>query len=328
MRRREFITLAGSLAVAWPLAARAQQPGKVARLGYIWIGPRDSAEHSTLDGLRQGLRELGYAERKDFIIEDRYADSKPERLADIVAELVRLKVDLILSPGNLVVQAAMEGTSTIPIIATTPDLLASGFIASLAHPGGNVTGISLTAGAELSQKWLEIAQEIVANLTKVGVLWNSSSSSSAAYMERMREAGSALGIRVESFGARNPEELDRALSAIEAGSVGALIVESDAGLVSNRAKILAFVAKHRVPAIYGNQDYMPDGGLIAYATSIAETWHRLATYVDRVLKGAKPGDLPVEQATNFALIVNLRTAKALGLNIPNTLIGRADEVIE
>lgn len=154
MRRRKFITLLGG-AAAWPIAARAQQPAKVVRLGYIWIGSRGS-EHSTLAGLRQGLRELGYAERKDFIIEDRYANSQPERLAGTVAELVRSNVDLILSPGNLVVQAAMEGTSTIPIIATTPDLLASGFVASLAHPGGNVTGISLTAGAELSQKWLEI----------------------------------------------------------------------------------------------------------------------------------------------------------------------------
>src|SRR5262249_21969024 len=155
---------------------------------------------------------------------------QPERLAGIVAELVRLKVDLILSPGNLVVQAAMEGTSTIPIIATTPDLLASGFVASLAHPGGNVTGISLTAGAELSKKWLEIAKEVVPNLTTVGLLWNSSTSASAAYAQHLRDAAPALGIRLEHFGARNPEELDRALSAIEAAAVGVLIVESDAGL--------------------------------------------------------------------------------------------------
>jgi putative ABC transport system substrate-binding protein len=326
MKRREFIALVGGAAIAWPLAARGQRSNP-ARLGYIWIGPRGS-EHSTLDGFRQGMRELGYSEGQDFVIEDRYADSQPTRLPEIAAELVRSKVDLILAPSNPVIKAAMQGTSSIPILATAPDLLDSGVVASLARPGGNVTGISLTAGPAFAEKWVELAKELVPGLAKVGVLWNQGSASSAAYMERIRSATAALGVRSQSFGARNPEEIDRALLEIEAAAPNVLIVETDAMLVSNRARILEFAARHRLPTIYGNPDYMPDGGLMAYAASILDAWRRLATYADKVLKGAKPGDLPVEQATKFRMIVNLKTAKALGITIPTSVLLRADEVIE
>ncbi len=274
------------------------------------------------------MRELGYSEGQDFVIEDRYADSQPTRLPEIAAELVRSKVDLILAPSNPVIKAAMQETSSIPILATAPDLLDSGVVTSLAHPGGNVTGISLTAGPAFAEKWVELAKELIPDLAKVGVLWNQGSASGAAYMERIRSATSALGVRSQSFGARNPEEIDRALLEIEAAALNVLIVETDAMLVSNRAKILEFAARHRLPTIYGNPDYMPDGGLMAYAASIVDAWRRLATYADKVLKGAKPGDLPVEQATKFRMIVNLKTAKALGIAIPTSVLLRADEVIE
>jgi putative ABC transport system substrate-binding protein len=228
LKRREFIRILAGAASTWSLSARAQTPPKPASLGYIWIGSKGS-ERSTLDGIRQGLHELGYAEGRDFILEDRYADSEPERLPAIVAELLRLKVELFLSPGNPVTRAAMQGTSTIPIIATTPDLLASGFVASLARPGGNVTGISLTAGATLSEKWLELLKETFPNVTRVAVLSNLTSASSA-YLDRMRMVASILGVQPQYFAAQDPAELDHALAEITAMMPDGFVVESDASL--------------------------------------------------------------------------------------------------
>ena len=323
MRRREFITLVSGAAAAWPLAARGQQPTKPARLGYIWIGPKDS-EHSTRDGLHQGLRDLGYMEGRDYILEERYAESQPDRLPDIIAELLQLKVALFLSPGVQVTRALMAATSTVPIIATTPDLLTSGFVTSLARPGGNVTGMSLTAGPTLSEKWLEILKETFPSVSTVAML----TASGVIYRDRVQAAADILGLKVRYFPAQDPQEIDRALSDIAAMGPHGLIVESDANLVSNRAKILDFVARHRLPTVYGNLDYIPDGGVIAYFTSIVETWRRLATYVDRVLKGANPGDLPVEQAVKFELVINLKAARAIGLSISESILLRADKVIE
>jgi len=321
--RREFITLLGGAAAAWPLAARAQQAAKPAHLGYIWIGPKDS-EHSTRDGLRQGLRDLGYMEGRDYVLEERYAESQPDRLPDIIAELLQLKVALFLSPGVQVTRALMAATSTVPIIATTPDLLTSGFVTSLARPGGNVTGMSLTAGPTLSEKWLEILKETFPNVSTVAML----TASGVIYRDRVQAAADILGLKVRYFPAQDPQEIDRALSDIATMGPEGLIVESDANLVSNRAKILDFVARHRLPTVYGNLDYIPDGGVIAYFTSIVETWRRLATYVDRVLKGAHPGDLPVAQAVKFELVINLKAAKAIGFSISESMLLRADKVIE
>lgn len=322
MRRRDVITLLAAV-LATPCVARAQPPPRRARLGYVWVGAEGS-EHSTLDGLRQGLTELGYVEGRHFVIEDRYADSQAERIPLIVTELLRSGVDLLLAPGNVIVRAAMQETTAVPIIATAPDLLASSFVASLPHPGGNVTGISLTAGAAIAEKWLELAKEIVPHLTAIAMLGNSG----IAYADSARRAAAALKIELLYFGARNDEELNRALAAIETTQVGALILESDPWLVSKRGQIIGFAARRRLPAIYGNQDYMPDGGLLAYATNIREVWRRLATYVDKILNGARPNDLPVEQATRFELIINLKSAKALGLAVPDSLLARADAVIE
>jgi putative tryptophan/tyrosine transport system substrate-binding protein len=323
MRRREFIGLLGGAAASWPLAARAQQVTKPARLGYIWIGAKDS-EHSTRDGLRQGLRDLGYLEGRDYVLEERYAESQQDRLRGIIAELLQLKVALFLSPGVQVTTALIAGTSTIPIIATTPDLLASGFVSSLARPGGNVTGISLTAGPTLSEKWLDILKETFPSVVTVAIL----TASGVVYLDRIQAAAAMLGLRVRYFTAQDPQEIDRALSDIAAMRPDGLIVESDANLVSNRAKIIGFVARNRLPTVYGNLDYIPDGGVMAYFTSIFETWRRLATYVDRVLKGANPGDLPVEQAVKFELVINLKAAKAIGLSISESMLLRADRVIE
>jgi ABC-type uncharacterized transport system substrate-binding protein len=323
LKRRDFITLLGGAAATWPLSAAAQDISKPARLGYIWIGPKDS-EHSTRDGFRQGMRDLGYVEGRDYVLEERYADSRPERLPGIIAELLQLKVALFLSPGVQVTKALMAATSTIPIIATTPDLLASGFVTSLARPGGNVTGMSLTAGPTLSEKWLEILKETFPSVRTVAML----TASGAIYHDRIRAAAEMLALNVRYFPAQDPQEIDRALADIAAMAPDGLIVESDANLVSNRAKILDFVARHRLPTVYGNLDYIPEGGVMAYFTSIFETWRRLATYVDRVLKGAKPGDLPVEQAVKFELVINLKAAKAIGLPISESMLLRADRVVE
>ena len=325
MKRREFITLAGGAVVASSTSLSGQE-SRPARLGYVWIGSKGS-EHSTRDGMRQGLRELGYVEGRDFILEERYADSQLDRLPKIIAELVQLKVSLILSPGNQVTRAAIEGTSTIPIVATTPDLLESRFVASLARPGGNVTGLSLTAGTTLSEKWLEILKETFPNVENVAVL-ASTTAASGAYMDRVSSAANSLGIKLRYFTVGDSDGVDRALRAVAEMKPDGLIVESDALLVSNRSRIIAFAAEQRLPAVYGNLDYMPDGGLMAYYTSIFDTWRQLAKYVDRILKGAKPGDLPVAQATKFELVINLKTAKAAGLTIPEAILLRADKVIE
>ena len=322
MKRRGFITLVGGAVIASSISLRGQE-SRPARLGYIWIGSKGS-EHSTRDGMRQGLRDLGYVEGRDFILEERYADSQQDRLAKIVAELVELKVNLILSPGYQVTRAAMEGTSTIPIVATTPDLLQSRFVASLARPGGNVTGMSLTAGTALSEKWLEILKETFPNVTSVAML----AAASSTYLDRVKSAANSLGIELRYLTAEDTDGVDRALRAITEMNPNGLLVESDPLLISNRSRIIALAAGRRLPAVYGNLDFIADGGLMAYFTSIFDTWRQLAKYVDRILKGAKPGELPVQQATKFELIINLKTAKAAGFTIPEAILLRADKVIE
>src|SRR5262249_56055707 len=299
------------------------QPAKPARLGYIWIGPKDS-EHSTRDGLRQGLRDLGYTEGRDYILEERYAESQPDRLPGIIAELLKLKVARFLSPGVQVARAMMAGTSTVSSIGTTPDLLTSGFVTSLARPGRNITGMSLTAGPTLSEKWLEILKETFPSVSTVAML----TASGVIYRDRVQAAAEILGLKVRYFPAQDPHEIDRALSDIAAMQPDGLIVESDANLVSNRAKILGFVSRHRLPTVYGNLDYIPDGGVISSFPTLFDTWRRLSTYVDGVLKGEKLGGVPVEQAVIFEVVINLKAAKAIGLSISEWMLLRGDKVIE
>jgi putative ABC transport system substrate-binding protein len=328
MKRRDLMLVLGGAALGCPLAARAQRPSKPAHLGYLWIGAEGSEDVNLLGALRQGLAELGYAEGRDFVIEARYAQSRPERIPDLVDELMRLKVDVLLTPGTPATRAAKERTSTIPILAMTPDLLESGFVASLAHPGGNITGIAFTAGPKLAEKWLQTIKECVLGIARAAFLWNPRNSASAAHADRIGEAARALGISLIHVAAQNLDELDQALAAIAAAGVGGLLVDTEAIFVANRARIIAFAAARRLPAIYGLQSYVRDGGLMSYSASLGEAYRRMASYVDRILKGAKPADLPVEQATRFELLINLKTANVLGLTIPPALLARADEVIE
>jgi putative ABC transport system substrate-binding protein len=245
MTRRDLLIALTALGGA--STSYAQQRATKHLLGYVWIGPNGS-ERSTLEGLRVGLRELGYFEGNDFVILDKYADFRAERLPTLLAELLKANVSIILSPGNVVTEAAIKATRTLPIIATTPDLLASGFVSSLARPGGNVTGISLTAGQTLSEKWLELVRELVPHISHVAALVHPTSTASAAYAQSLNNAAKAYGVRLTEVTAANREELQEALRIIGQLDVGALVVESDAGLVSNRDLIIKFAAEHRLPS--------------------------------------------------------------------------------
>jgi putative tryptophan/tyrosine transport system substrate-binding protein len=325
LKRREFITLIGGAAAALPIAAQAQQPGKVYRIGRISAGER--LPHLR-DAFVDSLRALGWIEGKNVVYEDRYAENRLDRLPELAAELVRLKVDVITAAGTLAPLAAKRATSTIPIVMTSAgDPLGSGLVASLARPGGNVTGLSLMA-PDLGGKRLELLKEILPGLSRVAVVWNAANPYSALVFKETEHAAQALRIQVQSLEVRSPGDLDGALEAATRQQASALITVEDPLTLDHRQRIADFAAKNRLPAIYGLREFVDAGGFIAYGAHIADLMRRSAGYVDKILKGAKPADLPVEQPTKFELIINLKTAKALGLTVPPTLLTRADEVIE
>jgi len=325
MKRREFIALLGG-AAAWPVAAHAQQAGKVYRIGFITAGivpppPTESAFHD-------GLRALGWIEGKNVIYEDRYAENRLDRLPELAAELVRLNVDVIVTAGTLAPLAAKRATATIPIVMIAAgDPLGSGLIASLARPGGNVTGLSLMA-PELAGKRLELLREILPGLSRVAVLWNAANPYSAIVFKETERAAQPLKIEVQSLEVRSPDDLDSALEDAIRQNASALMTVEDPFTTDRRHHIAEFAAKNKVPAIYGLREFADAGGLIAYGANLADLFRRAAGFVDKILKGAKPSDLPVEQPTKFELVINLKTAKALGIEIQPTLFARADEVIE
>jgi putative tryptophan/tyrosine transport system substrate-binding protein len=326
MRRRDFITVLGAAGAAWPLATRAQQAGKVPRIGYLTAS---SPSAPSTEAFRRGLRELGYVEGKTIVVEYRFANGEFDRLPGLAAELVQLKVDLIVAAVTQASLAARDATKTIPVvIAAVSDPVGSGLVPNLARPGANVTGTS-SMSTDLVGKSLEVLKEAVPAASRVAVLWNPKN---AVFQEQMlreaQAAGRAMGIRLETFSARGPGEFDVVFAAIIAERVGALLVLADPILIDHKSRIIEFAEKSRVPAIYGTRDHAVAGGLMTYGPDTMEQFRRAAIYVDRILKGANPADLPVEQPTKFDFVINLKTAKALGLNIPPTLLARADEVIE
>jgi putative ABC transport system substrate-binding protein len=325
MRRRDFLGALGGAAMM-PLATRAQQPGRLPRIGYLSPG---SAISSRDDTFRQGLRELGYVEEQNIVVEYRFADGKFDRLGDLAAELVRLKVDVIVAVVTQASLAAKNATRTIPIVmAFVSDPVGSGLVTSLARPGANVTGTS-SMTAEVVGKSLEVLKEAVPHVARVAVLWNPNNVIFQAQMLRATERAAArLGVELQAHGARGPDELDRAFAAMTTAGAGALLVLADPILVLQRTRIIELAEQGRLPAMYGLREYALAGGLMAYGPNDTEMYRRAASYVDKILKGAKPADLPVEQTTKFDLVINLKTAKALGLTIPLPLLGRADEVIE
>ncbi len=326
--RRVFLgTLAGGLLAA-PLAA-AQQAAKIARIGYLGNNP--AASPHLPEVFRQGLRDLGYVEGRNLVIEYRDAEGKFERFPALAAELVSLKVDVILVGNTLAALAAKQATKTLPIVfAAASDPVASGLVTSLARPGGNVTGSSLLT-PELVGKCLEQLKQAVPGVSRVAVLWQPGAMGERSDKDMLKGAdvaARALGVRLQSVEARGPADLDRAFSDMTRARAGALTVLTSAMFGTERRRLVDLAAKNRLPALYPWRDYVDAGGLMSYGPNPADLYLRAATYVDRILKGAKPGDLPVEQPTKFELVINLKTAKALGLAIPPSLLGRADQIIE
>ena len=325
-RRREFITLLGGAAAAWPLAARAQQPGKLPTIGLLI--PGTPASHGQWFAvLVQRLRELGWIEGRTVAIEVRWAEGRVKGLAEIAAEFVRLKVDVIVTSGTPAVVQAMQATSVIPIVsAVMGDPVESGLVASLARPGGNITGLSVLA-PDLGGKRLEFLREVVPGLRRLAFLGHVSNPIVVQEMGEVQAAAHTLGLDVVTLEIRGPEDIMPAFEALKSRAQ-ALYIAGDPLVLTNRARINTLVLAARLPAVYGQREYVEPGGLMSYGPNFPELFRRVGDYVDKILRGAKPGDLPVEQPTKFDLIINLTTARALGLEVPPTLLARADEVIE
>jgi putative tryptophan/tyrosine transport system substrate-binding protein len=327
MKRRKFITLLGGAGAVWPLAARAQQAARVYRIGYLSPASHSPEMPEMFALTSEALRGLGWIQGKNVVVERRYANNILDRLPDLATELVRLHVDVIIATGTLAPLAAKQATSTIPIVMTAAgDPLGTGLIASLARPGGNVTGLSLMA-PDLGGKRLELLKEIFPGLSQAGVVWNAANPYSAVLFKQTETAAQTIGIRLHSIEVRAPDDFNRAFEAAKP-DLGALIIVEDPLTVNYRKRIADFAAANGLPAIYGLREFVGAGGLMSYGASLPDLYRRAARYVDRILKGAKPADLPVEQPTKFDLVINLKIAKALGLEVPPTLLARADEVIE
>jgi len=312
---------------AVPGAAVAQQPEKVPRIGFL-AAVSHAANLVRFEAFREGLRELGYVEGKNISIEWRYAEGKPDRLPALAAELVHLKVDVIVTGGSTATRPAKEATSTIPIVmAQDTDPVGNGFVSSLARPGGNITGLA-TLAPELSGKQLELMKEIVPKLSRVAVLGTSTRSGNARSLKEAELAARALGVKLHYLDILSPKDIEPAFQAAAKGRADAVLVLTSPFATSQRTTFTGLAAKNRLPAIYDRTEFVEDGGLMTYSVSSTDLFRRAATYTDKILKGAKPADLPVEQPTKFELVINLKTAKGLGLTIPQSVLGRADQVIE
>jgi len=326
MDRRAFIATAANFLAA-PLAAEAQPAaGKVWRIGVLTaLYPSDGAPARAL---REGLRALGYVEGKNIAFEWRYAQGRDGRLSDLAAELVRLKVDLIIADATIAVRAAMQATPAIPIVmAISADPVGGGLVSSLGRPGGNVTGNSIMH-AETSVKRLQLLKETVPKVRRVAILWNPANPSQLLAIREVKGAARSMGVQLQLLEARGPSDFDGAFAVMAKERPGALLVVSDPMFVVHRTRLAALAAKGRLPAAYGLRPDVVAGGLMSYGPSLRDLYRRSATFVDKILKGAKPGDLPVEQPTTFELVINLKTAKALGLTIPQVLLQRANEIIQ
>jgi putative ABC transport system substrate-binding protein len=301
----------------------------VPRVGYLSPGSSsDPVRQNRFEAFRQGLRELGYVEGQNIAIESRWAEGKYDRYSALTADLVRLKVDVIVAVGGRATQDAQRATRTIPIVMSVViDPLGSGLVASLARPGGNVTGLTIMA-SDLVGKQLELLKEVVPKISRVALLWNPANPGSAPQLREAEAAARALGVRLQTLEARDPQEIGSAFAAMTRERAGALVILADAILTNQRRQIAELAAKRRLPAVYGVSEYAEAGGLMFYGPSSLDLERRAATFVDKILKGAKPADLPVEQPSKFELVINLKTAKALGLTMPPSLLQRADRVIE
>jgi ABC-type uncharacterized transport system substrate-binding protein len=328
MNRRTFIgTIAGGL-FASPLGCFAQRPVKVWRIGFLAAASQQDFTDGRLDALLGGMRELGYVEGKNLVIEARYGDGNYDRLPALAAELVWLKVDVIVAVPSPAIRAAQHATTTIPIVfPSTGDPVGSGFVASLAHPGGNITGLSNT-NLDISAKTLELLMIMAPRMSRIAILANPGSSTAPAMVKNIDAAARKLRVQAVSINASSPDEIESAFATMRRQRADAVVIAGDAFLTMQAGQIAELAIKDRVLSITQSPRYAKAGGLMSYGQSTTEVYRRAAAYVDRIFKGANPGDLAVEQPTKFELVINLKTAKALGLTIPQSLILRADEVIQ
>lgn len=329
MKRREFITLLGGTAASAPFAVRAQQPaGRVYRVGYFAVVSRERSLH-LMKAFEEGLRSRGYRVGENVVIEYRFADGEMGRLPALAADLVGLGVDVIVAGNNVNTVAVMKATATIPIVmASGADPVGAGLVASLARPGGNVTGFAQDTGDEQHIKRLEVAKDALPNLSRVGILWNPDFAPNLERLKSIRTAAPALGLTLVPAEARGPAALERAFATIVVGRAQALAVLSDGVLFNSRSQIGAMAVRDRLPTIAAAREYAAAGLFLTYGIDLRDAFRGSAVFVDKILKGAKPGELPVEQPTKFELVINLKTAKALSIIVPPTLLARADEVIE
>jgi ABC-type uncharacterized transport system substrate-binding protein len=325
IRRREFITLLGG-AAAWPLAARAQQPTKIARIGFMRAAGPNEKE---FDAFRSGLRALGYVEGQNIVIEQRYATGAYDRLGELAAELVRLKTDVIVVDGPPAAKAAKAATADIPIVFTLAvDPVADGLVASMAQPGANLTGLTLSVGYQLAGKRVELLKDIKPDLARLAVLKNPDQPASSPYLSEAEKVARVLGLTVRTFDARSPGDLPAAFAAMVEWRADGLITLNDGMLYSQRERVVMLARENRLASLHPETGFVEAGGLVSYGPSLPDLFLRAATYVDKILKGAKPADLPIEQPTKFDLVVNLKAAQALGLTVGREFLLRADGVIE
>jgi putative ABC transport system substrate-binding protein len=329
LKRREFITLLGGVATAWPLVARAQQPDRVRHIGMLTAlaadDPESQARHAAF---LQGLQEWGWTVGRNAQIDHRFGAGDADRIRKYAAELVALAPDVILATGSPVTAALLQATRTVPIVfAQVPDPVANGFVASLAQPGGNATGFTIYEYG-ISGKWLELLKEIAPRVTRAAVLRDPTIASGIGQLAAIQGVAPAFGVELRPVGVRDAGEIERAVTAFARSSNGGLIVVAAPLSIVHRELIITLAARHRLPAVYPLRFFVTSGGLISYGPDTIEPYRRAAGYVDRILKGEKPGDLPVQAPTKYELVINLKTAKALGLDVPATVLARADEVIE
>jgi putative tryptophan/tyrosine transport system substrate-binding protein len=326
MDRRTFIALLATELLAVTGEIDAQPAGKLYRIGYLTAGAKSSL--SSLTVFAGALQDLGWIEGKTFVLELRYADNRMDRLPELAAELVRLNVDVIVTAGTLAPLAAKRATSTIPIVMfAAGDPVGSGIVSNLARPGGNITGTSLDS-PELAGKRLQLLKEMLPGIATIAILWNDANPYPALVFAETEAAGRTLGMRILSLPVHDSDDVPKALDGALRGSAGGLIAVEDPFTLNHRVQIVDFAARNRLPAMYGLREFVDVGGLLSYGAHLVDLSRRVAQYVDKILKGAKPGDLPIEQPTKFELVINLKTAKALGLTIPQSLLLRADEVIQ
>jgi len=329
MSRPLTVVLALALALlAAPLAIGAQPTGKVPRIGWLGGPTRESAEVFVRE-FQQGLKDLGWVEGQNIVIEWRFAGARAERLPDLAAELVRLRVDLIVTPSTPTALAVKNATKTIPIVTVSVgDPVELGLVASLARPGGNITGLTGTVSQEIAGKQLELLKEIVPKVSRMAVLWNPATRGNALALREAEIAARALGVELQVLEARSLNDFESAFAAMSKKRAGALLILGDVMFTTHRRRLADLAAKSRLPAMYWGRQSVDEGGLASYGANVLDNFRRAAVYVDKILKGAKPSDLPIERPTKFELVLNLKTAKALGLTIPPALLLRADQVID